>query len=105
MEEVPKRDLGINNLLAGKREDILRLAARHGAYNVRVFGSAARGEATADSDIDFLVEWDLERISSWGGVGLDIELEALLGRPVDVVSEDDLHWAMRDRVLREAVAL
>jgi hypothetical protein len=51
------------------------------------------------------VKWDYERISSWGGVGLSLDLEELLGRKVDVVSEDGLHWYIRDRVLAEAVPL
>ena len=101
----PPVGLGIDDLLKDKREEILRLAEKHGAFNVRVFGSVARGEAGPDSDIDLLVEWDLTRISSWGGVGLDIELRELLGRDVDVASEEDLHWYIRDRVLKEAMPL
>jgi predicted nucleotidyltransferase len=97
--------LGIDDLIGDKREDILKLAEKHGARNVRVFGSVARGEAGPDSDIDLLVEWDIAHISAWGGAGLDIELRQLLGREVDVVSEEDLHWYIRDRVLQEAVPL
>lgn len=92
-------------LVAEKREEILRLAEKHGAQNVRVFGSVVRGEETPESDVDFLVEWDLNRISAWGGVGLDLELASLLGREVDVVSVQDLHWAIREQVLKEAVPL
>jgi hypothetical protein len=95
----------VADLLTVKRDEILRLAAHHGASNVRVFGSVVRGEATSKSDIDLLVKWDYERISSWGGVGLSLDLEELLGRKVDVVSEDGLHWYIRDRVLAEAVPL
>jgi predicted nucleotidyltransferase len=53
--------MGIDELLREKREEILRIAAKHGAYNVRVFGSVARGEARADSDVDFLVEIEAGR--------------------------------------------
>jgi hypothetical protein len=93
------------DLLAAHRDEILRLAEQHGASNVRVFGSVVRGEATDESDIDLLVTWHYERISSWGGVGLSLDLEEMLGRKVDVVSDDGLHWYIRDRVLNEAVPL
>jgi len=97
--------LGIGDLLKDKREEILRLAQAHGAYNVRVFGSVARGEAGPGSDVDFLVEWDYSRMSAWGGIGLNTALEALLGRKVDVISQDSLHPRIKKRVLREAMLL
>ena len=100
-----KRGLGIEEIISNKREDIVRLATKHGAFDVRVFGSVARGEADLDSDLDLLVNWDYEHISPWGGVELDMELEALLGRKVDVVSEKGLYWYIRDRVLKEAIPL
>jgi uncharacterized protein len=99
------KHLGIADLLAAHREAILRLAEKHGAYNVRVFGSVARGEATDTSDVDFLVEWDYTRLSSWGGIGLYLELEELLGRKVDISTEETLHWRIREQVLEEAVPL
>jgi hypothetical protein len=92
-------------MLRDVRDRILELAARHGAMNVRVFGSVARGTATPDSDIDFLVDWDYQRLTAWGSAGLWDELAALLGHPVDIASADELHWYVRDRVLREAVPL
>lgn len=87
--------------LAERRDDILASAARHGATHVRVFGSAARGEERPDSDVDLLVLPDdtcglIELIS------FQQEMEALLGRRVDVVSERALHPVIRDRVLSEA---
>jgi hypothetical protein len=103
--EVVAGHLGIAEVLADHREEILRLAEKHGAYNVRVFGSVVRGEATETSDGDFLVVWDYQRISSWGGIGFNLEVEALLGRKVDVVTESTLHWRIRDKVLAEAVPL
>ena len=91
-------------LLKLKREDIVRAAARHGASNVRVFGSVARGEADDASDIDFLVEMAPGRsLLDMGGLLMD--LRALLDRDVDVVSERGLRREIRDRVLREAVPL
>ncbi|MBI3801349.1 MAG: nucleotidyltransferase family protein [Deltaproteobacteria bacterium] len=91
-------------LLRQKREDILRVAAKHGAYNVRVFGSVARGEARPDSDIDLLIEKG-PTTSSWFPAGLVLDLEEVLGRRVEVVTERALHPYLRDRVLREAVSL
>ena len=105
MGETRSRGLGIAELIGDKRQAVLNLAEKHGARNLRVFGSVARGEAGLDSDIDLLVEWDMERISAWGGSPLDIELRHLLGRQVDITTESGLHWYIRDRVLQEAVSL
>ncbi len=93
------------NDLRKKRNEILALAEKHGAGNVRVFGSVARGEAGPDSDVDFLI--DIEDISrfTWGGGGLLVELEDLLKHDVDLVTEQDLHWLIRDQVIQEAVEL
>lgn len=91
----------IDEFIQEKREDILRIAENHGASNVRVFGSAARGEAGPDSDVDFLVDVDPTH-SSWFPAGLTVDLEDLLGRSVDVATSDALHWFIRDRVLQEA---
>ena len=91
-------------LVKSKREEILRVAAQHGAYNIRVFGSMARGEAGAGSDIDLLVDLEPGRSLLDLG-GLQVELEALLGRPVDVVTEAGLYWLLRRRILKEARAL
>jgi predicted nucleotidyltransferase len=96
--------MGIEPLLTYHREQILELAARHGARNVRVFGSVARGEARPDSDIDFLVERGPNTSPFFPG-GLLMDLQDLLGRRVDIVTEGGLHAALRDRVLREAVQL
>lgn len=96
--------MGIDELLREKREEILRIAAKHGACNVRVFGSVARGEAGPESDLDLLVEVGPSRSSFFPG-GLLADLEDLLGRKVDVVTEAGLHWYIRERVLKEAVPL
>ena len=96
--------MGIEELLKEKREEILRIATQHGARNIRVFGSVARGEADEKSDIDFLVEMEPGRtLLDMGGLLMD--LRELLGRDVDVVTERGLKERIRDRVLREAVAV
>ena len=96
--------MGSRELLKDKREDILRIAAHHGARNVRVFGSVARGEADDRSDIDLLVEMDLGR-SLLDHAALWLDLQELLGCKVDVVSDRGIKKRIRDRVLREAVPL
>ena len=96
--------MAIDERLMEKREEILRLCTTYGARNLRVFGSIARGEDDAWSDVDFLVEMEPGR-SLFDLGGLQYELERLLGRPVDVVTERGLKARIRDRVLREAVPL
>ena len=94
----------LRELLQENREEILRIAAQHGASNVRLFGSVARGDATADSDIDVLV--DLEPDRSLFDLGAFLEdLKSLLGCRVDVVTEKGLRARIRDRVLQEAVTI
>lgn len=93
--------MGIERQLREKREEILRIAAKHGARNVRVFGSAARGETTPGSDLDLLVELDEGR-SLLDLAGLHLDLEEILGCPVDIAEPTGLHWFIRDRVLNEA---
>jgi predicted nucleotidyltransferase len=96
--------MDISQLVKEKREEILRIAAKHGAYNVRIFGSVARGDAGPESDVDFLVDVGQEH-SSWFPAGLIADLEDLLGRKVDVAEPEGLHWYIRERVLKEAVPL
>jgi predicted nucleotidyltransferase len=100
-----KTGLGIQELLCCERSQILAIAQKHGAYNVRVFGSVARGEATPESDIDLLVDYDLEKITPWFPGGLLLDLEQLLNRKVDIVTVDMLKERIRERVLQEAVPL
>jgi uncharacterized protein len=94
--------MGVDELLGESRSEILRLAAEHGAHNVRVFGSVARGEARRDSDIDILITMEkgrslLDLIGFWQDVG------DLLGRKVDVISDAALNPYLRERILGEAV--
>ncbi|NET62794.1 MAG: nucleotidyltransferase family protein [Symploca sp. SIO2E6] len=100
-----KPGLGIRELLSEKREEILAIAANHGAFNVRVFGSVARGEADEDSDIDFLIDCDYTLVSPWFPGGLILDLEQLLGRKVDVATKAALKERIRERVLQEAIVL
>jgi uncharacterized protein len=93
--------MDLNRLLQEKREAILQLAAKHGARNVRVFGSVARHEANEQSDIDFLVDMEPGRSLMDQG-GLLMDLRELLGREVDVVTEKGLYWLLRRRILKEA---
>ena len=94
----------LRELLRQKREEILHICAKYGAQNVRVFGSVARGEADEQSDLDLLVEMDPGR-SLFDLGGLQYELEHLLDRPVDVVTDRGLKARIRDRVLQEALPL
>ncbi len=90
--------------LASQRQDILEIAARYGARNVRIFGSMARGDAGPDSDLDILVDMEPGR-SMFDLGGLLYDLQAFLGVDVDVVTEKGLRPRIRERVLREAVPL
>jgi len=91
-------------LLEGKRDQIFEVAKRHGVTRIRVFGSVARGEAGASSDVDFLVEVGAHP-SPWFPGGLVADLEELLGMRVQVVTERGLDELLRDRVLAEAIPL
>jgi len=96
--------MSIEYVVRQKRNEILRIAERHGAYNVRVFGSVARGEAGPDSDVDLLIDAG-EKVSSWFPAGLILDLEDLLGRRVDVVEEVALRPELRSYILRDAKPL
>ena len=96
--------MALDRLIIRQRAAILRIAEIHGARNVRVFGSAARGELRPESDIDFLVDVG-EKHSSWFPAGLVVDLEELLGRKVDVLTEDAVYPPLRKRILAEASPL
>jgi predicted nucleotidyltransferase len=96
--------MGISEIIGDKRDAILALAAKYGASNVRVFGSVAEGKADEHSDVDFLVNMEPGR-SLFDLGGLLMDLQELLGREVDVVTEPALHWYIRERVLHQAKAL
>lgn len=96
--------MGIPEIVAGKKEQILALAAKYGASNVRVFGSVANGTADENSDIDFLVDMEKGR-SLFDLGGLLMDLQQLLNRKVDVVTENGLRQRIRQTVLSQAVQL
>jgi uncharacterized protein len=93
-----------SDIVREKREEILAIARKHGAFNVRVFGSVARGDADEESDIDLLVDLDADR-SLFDLGALVVELNESMGRHVDVVTERGIRERIRDRVVGEAVAL
>ena len=96
---MPLADFVVEN-----REKILTVAKSHGVKSVKVFGSAARGEAGSESDLDLLVEVG-ETVSPWFPGGLIADLEEMLGRKVDIAEPDTIHRVIREQVLSEAVAL
>jgi predicted nucleotidyltransferase len=97
-------DIDIETVLKEKREEILRVAEKHGARNVRIFGSVARGQADEQSDIDLLVSMDPGR-SLLDHAALWLEIQELLNYKVDIVSDRGLKPRIRERVLREAKPL
>jgi hypothetical protein len=96
--------MGIDEVLKRKRMDILAIASRYGARNIRLFGSMVKGAATESSDVDLLLEMEPGR-SLLDLVAIKQDLEDLLGRQVHVVTEPSLILYLRDDVLREAVSL
>ena len=96
--------MSASRILQDKRAEILDLAIKHGARNIRVFGSVARGEADANSDVDFLVDLEPGR-SLFDLGGLLMDLQQLFDCKVDVITSKGLKARMRDRVLKEAVPL
>ena len=93
--------MGIPEIIQDRKEQILSLAAKYGASNIRIFGSVANGTADEKSDIDFLV--DLEKGRSLFDLGgLLMDLQGLFNRKVDVVTENGLHWYIKERIISEA---
>jgi uncharacterized protein len=94
----------LKELLQENREEILKIATKHGAYNLRIFGSVARGEERQDSDVDFLVDMESDR-NLLDRIGLMQDLEDLLGRKVDVATVKVLRDFCREGILKDAVPL
>ena len=93
--------MSLTQLLHDKRDEILQIAAQHGVTRIQVFGSIAREQATATSDFDFLVDIG-SQTSPWFPAGLVLDLERLLGQPIDIVTERALRPELRESVLRDA---
>lgn len=94
----------LKDLVSGRRDEIYVIARRYGARNIRLFGSVLSGKENTDSDVDFLVDLEQGR-SLFDLGGLVFDLQKLLNRPVDVVTENGLHWYLKDKILREAEPL
>lgn len=96
--------MGIDEILADKRDEIIRIANKYGARNLRVFGSVARGEAGPESDVDFVVRFEPGR-SLLDQSNMILDLQELLGRKVEIASEKWLNEHIKEQVLSEAVPL
>lgn len=94
----------LEQIIKEKSAEIKNIAIKHGAYNIRIFGSVARGEARTESDIDFLVDVG-PTISPWFPAGLILDLEEILGRRVEIITEKGLNPYIREHVLHEVVPL
>lgn len=94
----------VSNELKIKKEEILQIAASHGVKSIKVFGSVARGEETKNSDIDIIVKFEEGR-SLFDLIDLKDGLEELLKRKVDVVTENSIHWYLKDKIEAEAIEL
>ena len=95
----------LDDLTPEIKAKIKEIAARHGAFNVRIFGSVARGEADRDSDLDLLVDYDLDKISPWFPVRLIRDLEEFLSIRVDIVTSTGLKTRIRQEVLAESLII
>jgi uncharacterized protein len=95
----------LNDLTPATKEKIKLIASQHGAFNVRVFGSFSRGQADQNSDLDLLVDYDLDKVSPWFPVRLIRDLENFLDIKVDVVTPEGLKARIQNKVLQESVNL
>jgi predicted nucleotidyltransferase len=96
--------MGLAQRIREQREEVLRVASLHGAGNIEIFGSVARGEETPESDVDLLIDV-VGKTTPWFPASLIADLEPLLGRRVQVVIRRSLSPLIRDAVLRDAVPL
>lgn len=90
------------DVIRQSRDKIVQLAEKYGAKNIRIFGSFARGDNNFESDADFLVNMEGSLLNR---IAFKQDLEDLLGRKVDVVTEKSVHWYVRERIMKEAIPL
>ncbi len=83
----------------------LPILRRHAVKHAAIFGSFARGDAKANSDVDFLIEYKTKNKSLFDLVDLKSELEGILGRKVDIVTYSSIYWRLRERILAEQVVI
>ena len=96
--------MSLKNALKQRRGEIIKIADRYGVHNIRIFGSVEKETEMPDSDVDFLVDLDKGRsLLDIGGMAID--LQQLLGRKVDIVTEKGLHWYIKETMLNEAKPL
>ena len=96
--------MSLQQIIQEKRQDILHIAASHGAFDIRIFGSAARGDDGECSDVDFLIKLEKDR-SLLDHAAMVVDLEDLLNRKVDVITESGIKERLKKRILSEAVPL
>ncbi|MBC8481135.1 MAG: nucleotidyltransferase family protein [Planctomycetes bacterium] len=96
--------MGIQEIISDQKDQILAIATKYGARNIRIFGSVARGTADQSSDVDFLVDFEEDR-NLFDLSGFLMDLQKLLHRKVDIVTEKGLHWYIKDDILKEAKPL
>ncbi len=93
----------MDQIILNKRVRIYEIAQKYKVRNIRIFGSQVRGEERNDSDVDFLVEFEVPNLLD--RIGMKYELEDELGIPVDLLTDDSLHPLLKDAILREAQQL
>jgi predicted nucleotidyltransferase len=95
----------IRDIILTHRQEIIGLAARFGASNLRLFGSASRGDEAQDSDVDFLATVDGEKVSLWNIMDLESELVSIFHRPVHIISDRELPQRFRERIQDDLLPL
>lgn len=88
--------------ISTKRKEILQITRQYGVVSIKLFGSVSKNKHNSESDIDFLVEFEEDR-SLFDLISLKDELEDLLGKSVDLVTKESIHWQLRDQIINEAL--
>ena len=90
--------------ISTKRKEIMQLASQYGVVSIKLFGSVSKNEHNSESDIDFLVEFEENR-TLFDLISLKDELENLLGKSVDLVTKESIHWQLREQIINEAIEI